>query len=64
MADDQKYHVNTARDDLVNLDEVLQNIATREGHVRIVSITWQPSRPSESGATRPAGYTIISETDV
>ncbi len=64
MVDAKKYHVDTARDDTGNLDEVLQNIATREGHVRIVSITWQPSRPSESGATWPAGYTIISEMDV
>ncbi len=64
MDDAKKYHVDTARDDVINLDEVLQDIATRRGHVRIVSIIWQPSRPFESGATRPAGYTIISETDV
>ncbi len=64
MADDKKYHVDTARDDLFNLDEVLQNIATREGHVRIVSITWQPARSTEDGTVLPAGYTIISEMDV
>ena len=64
MDDAKKYDVDTARDDVINLDEVLQHIATRRGHVRIVSITWQPSRPSKSGATWPAGYTIISEMDV
>ena len=63
MANVNKYHVDTARDDIEDLGGVLQHIATREGHVRIVSITWQPSRPSEGGAMRPAGYTIISEMD-
>ncbi len=59
MADAKRYNVDTARDDLDNLVEVLQQIETRRGHVRIVGITWQPSR-----AVGGAGYTIISETDV
>ncbi len=57
MADAKKYHVETARDDLQSLDEVLQHIATRKDHVRIVSITWQPSRASVAGDELPAGYT-------
>ena len=64
MADAKKYHLDTARDDLENLDGVLQHIATREGHVRIVSIIWKPSRVSETGAALPAGYTIVSEMDI
>ena len=64
MADDKKYHVDTARDDYGNLDEVLQDIASREGHVRVVSVIWQPSRDFASGMPCPAGYTIISEMDV
>ena len=64
MDDDKKYHVDTARDDIGNLDEVLQNIATRDGHVRIVSVTWQPAREFPGGMPFPAGYTIISEMDV
>ncbi len=64
MADAKKYHVDTARDDLQDLDGVLQHIAGREGHVRIVGITWQPSRRSEAGGPLPAGYTIVSEMDI
>ena len=64
MADDKKYCVDTARDDVVNLDEVLQHIATRNGHGRIISITWQPSRTSKDNVHLPAGYTIISAMDV
>ena len=56
MADAQRYQVDTARDDVLNLSEVLEHIASREDHGRIVSITWQPAR--DDG---PAGYTIISE---
>ena len=59
MADAERYQIDPARDDLRNLKEVLENIATREGHVRIVSIIWQPDRPAGD-----AGYTIISEMDV
>ena len=57
MADAKKYHVDTARNDLQNLDDVLQNIATRDGHVRIVSVIFQPGLPE-------AQYVIISEMDV
>ena len=64
MADAKKYHVDPVRDDIFNLDEVLQNIATRQGHVRIVSIIWQPARPAEDGTPLPAGYIIISEMAV
>ncbi|MCE2510147.1 MAG: hypothetical protein J4G10_04130 [Alphaproteobacteria bacterium] len=63
-AEAKKYQADTARDDISNLNEVLQNIATRKGHVRIVGFTWQPSRPSATGTgTLSAGYTIISEVD-
>ena len=64
MADDQRYSVDIARDDPKNLSEVLHHIGTRPYHVGIVSVTWQPSRTSEGGATLPAGYTIISEKAV
>ena len=58
MANGNKYQVDLAPDDLTALSGVLQNIATREGHNRIVSITWQPSR-----LQLDAGYTIVSEMD-
>ena len=61
---DKMYHVDVARDDVGNLSEVLENIATRKDHVRIVSITWQPARPGEGSKSHLAGYTIISEMDV
>ena len=64
MADDQRYSVDTARDDIKNLGEVLYNIGTRPGHVRIVSVTWQPAREFPDGMPFPAGYTIISEMAV
>ena len=54
MADAKKYHVDIAREDLENLDEVLQNIATCDGHVQIVSVIWQDRLPE-------ARYIIISE---
>ena len=57
MADAKRYQIDTARDNIQNLREVLENIASREDHGRIVGITWQPAR--DDG--RPAGYTIISE---
>jgi len=63
MTNANRYSVDTARDDQTNLLEVLQYVAAREGHIRIVSVTWQPSRPSASG-TLSAGYTIISEKDI
>ena len=52
------YKIYSARDDHQNLSEVLEHVASVEGHVRIVSITWQPSR-----LQLDAGYTIVSEMD-
>ena len=63
MGDDEKYRVDTARDDVSNLVEVLQFVATLPGHVRIVGITWQPTRTSKDGSVLRAGYTIITETE-
>ncbi len=57
MADAKKYHVDTARDDIGKLNEVLQGIAARNGHVRIVSVIWRSGMHGE-------GYTIISETEI
>ena len=57
MADAKRYHVDTARDDVGNLDEVLQGIATRDGHVQIVSVVFRAGLAA-------AGYTIISETEI
>ena len=59
-----RYQVDTARDDAQSLLDVLQHIATREGHVQIVSVTWQPARPDRNGRNLIAGYTIISEREV
>ncbi len=64
MHDRNRYQVSSARDDVTNLQEVLEYIATKEGHVRIVSVTWQPERTGPAGEVRPAGYTIISEMKV
>lgn len=61
MDDDQIYIIDTAEDDIHDLDETLVLIAGRMGHLRIVSITWQPSRTSKTGDALPAGYTIVSE---
>ena len=56
-----RYQVDLARDNHRELLEVLQHISTRKSHVRIVSVTWQPSRPNREGGDLSAGYTIISE---
>lgn len=57
-----RYNVDIARDDPINLAEVLEHIATRKGHVQIVSVTWQPARSiGDKGFVRDPGYTIISE---
>ncbi len=56
-----RYQVDYARDDHQSLLEVLQHIATRKGHVRIVSVTWQPARPNREEHNLFAGYTVISE---
>jgi hypothetical protein len=55
------YQVDTVRDNVQNLSEVLQDIASREDHGRIVSITWQPARDDGNGLILNAGYTIVSE---
>ncbi|MFZ5833870.1 MAG: hypothetical protein ACOY2B_00595 [Pseudomonadota bacterium] len=58
MASTKNYQVHTSSDDLENLKEVLETVASGKGHVRIIGVTWRPER----GASR-AGYTIISESD-
>ena len=52
-----KYNVDIATNDPINLREVLESIATRPGHVRIVSVIYQPGQPA-------AKYVIISENEV
>lgn len=64
MAREDKYQVDGARDDPRNLHEVLQNIATREGHVRIVNVIWTPAREDRNGLMLLPGYVIISEREV
>lgn len=64
MAREDRYQVDRARDDPLNLHEVLQDIATREGHVRIVNVIWTPARDDERGLTLLPGYTIVSEINV
>jgi hypothetical protein len=51
-----KYQVYGARDDHGHLGEVLEKVATVKGHVRVVSVMWQPSRLEID-----PGYTIIAE---
>jgi len=63
MANSDRYQVYFSRDDLANLGEVLQYVATVEGHVRIVSVTWQPRRAGPDGGTVKEGYTIIAEVE-
>ncbi len=41
MADAKKHRVDIVRDDLEDLDEALQNIATRGGHAQIASVIRQ-----------------------
>ncbi len=57
------YQVFSARDNHQNLKEVLEYVETVEGHVRIVSVTWQPERPGEDGVNLLPGYTIIAEVE-
>ena len=57
MADAKRYHVDTARDDVGNLDVVLEAVAARDGHVQIVSVVFRAGLAA-------AGYTIISETEI
>ncbi len=52
-----RYQVFDARDDHGNLAEVLEHVATVKGHVRIVSVMWQPKR----GLEFDSGYTIVAE---
>ncbi len=59
VAAEDRYQVFTVRDDIKDLSEVLQYIATVKGHIGIVSVTWQPQR----GGTLEAGYTIIAEIE-
>jgi hypothetical protein len=61
MATADIYQVDLARDDPQSLKEVLQHIATRPNHLRIISITWQPQRADGDRLQLHAGYTIVSE---
>ena len=63
MANSDRYQVYSSRDDLADLGMVLQYVATVEGHVRIVSVTWQPRRTGRDGSTLKEGYTIIAEVE-
>ena len=64
MAAENRYKVDYAVDSLGNLEEVLQMVATLEGHVRIVSIIWEPAGKDYDGEAYPPRYTIISEMEV
>lgn len=57
------YKIYPARDNHQNLAEVLESVADVKGHVRIVSVTWQPSRPGAEGHILDPGYTIIAEVE-
>lgn len=57
------YKIYPARDNHQNLSEVLEYVATVAGHVRIVSVIWQPSRPDAEDRILDSGYTIIAEVD-
>ncbi len=56
------YKIYPARDNHQNLAEVLEAVANVEGHVRIVSVTWQSRRTREGNNIDP-GYTIIAEVE-
>ena len=58
-----RYQIHTTRDNHQNLAEVLEFVATVKGHVRIVSVMWQPSRPGREGFEIEPGYTIIAEVE-
>ena len=64
MPDEERYKVEYATDSDTNLKEVLQYVASIKGHVRIVSVFWQPEGKDREGHTRSARYTIISEMEV
>ena len=51
-----KYSVDTATDE-INLHQVLDTIANREGHVRIVSVIYKAGIPESK-------YVIISENEI
>ncbi len=58
-----RYQIHTARDNHQNLKEVLEFVATVKGHVRIVSVMWQPRHPDREGFEIESRYTIISEVE-
>lgn len=52
------YHVETAHDDRVELQDVLDQIAAEGG--RVISVTWQPERP-RGDSYAEASFTIVAE---
>ncbi len=56
------YQIHWARDNYQNLEEVLVEAANVKGHVRIVSVMWQPRRAAHEGFVE-SGYTIIAEVE-
>ena len=64
MAAENRYKVDYAVDSFGNLQEVLQMVATLEGHIRIISVIWQPEGKDAEGQAHPPHYTIISEMEV
>ena len=52
------YHVETAHDDKVELQDVLDHIASEGG--RVISVTWQPER-LRRGDDVEAAFTIVAE---
>jgi hypothetical protein len=59
----KKYQIYSAHDDDASLAEVLEDVATVKGHVRIVSVIWRPRRSGTDGFEFDPGYTIIAEVE-
>ena len=60
----KQFLVRTARDDRSHLQNVLEEIRMRYEHVHIVSVMWEPKRPSGHGNIEyDAGYTIVAEVE-
>ena len=60
------YDVDPVEDDALKLREVLEVVAAREGHVRIVNVIWKSARDDTAagGGRLVPGYVIISERKI
>ena len=63
------YDVDPVEDNLLTLRDILQIVAARQGHVRIVNVIWKPTPAPDELAGVPlveglaGGYVIISERE-